>query len=254
MGKILKRMNIWVFKKIKIKDITLLVILFALLCGFIKKTIYVLIIVILHEFGHVLMAILLKYKVVSIDIYPFGGITKIDKFLNDSFINDVLLSLGGVIIQSILILLGYLNIITDSFFLDLNYKIMIFNLLPIIPLDGAKVLFEVLNIMMSFYRSINYYVLLSFIGIIIFVYYNLNNLLDYYVIIGLFIQKTIDIYKNKHILFNKFLLERKLYKLPFTYLKYQNALPINYHKDVKYYYKINNKIIDDREYLNNVLK
>ena len=254
MVKILMKVNISIFKKIVFKDITLLIILLALLCGFIKKTIYVLIIVLLHEFGHVFICILFKYKIISINIYPFGGITKIDKHLNDSFFHDIFLASGGIIVQLLILLLGKINIINNPYLLDINYKILIFNLLPIIPLDGSKIVFELVNKLTSFYNSIYIYTVISFISIFLFVYFNKDNLFDNYVIIGLFVQKTIEIYHNRHLLINKFILERKLYKLKFNYIKYQNIDPIKYYKDVKYYYQLNNSVIDDYEYLNNMIK
>lgn len=247
-------MNTSIFKKIVFKDVTLLVILFAILCGFIKKTIYVLLIVLLHEFGHVLMCLIFKYKIISIDIYPFGGITKIDKHLNDSFFHDFMLASGGIIIQLVIFLLGKVNVINDSFLLSINYKILIFNLLPIIPLDGSKIIFELVNKLTSFYKSIYIYTVVSFFSIILFVYFNKDNLFDNYVIIGLFIQKTIEIFKNRHIIINKFILERKLYKLQFNYIKYKNLDPVDYKKDVKYFYRINNTVVDDFEYLNNMIE
>ena len=247
-------MNISIFKKIVFKDITLIIILLSLLCGFIKKTIYVLIIIILHELGHILICYLFKYPIKVVEIYPFGGITKIDKLINDSLYHDVLLASGGIIVQLIIVLLGYLNIINNDFFLLLNYKILLFNLLPIIPLDGSKILFELINKLFSFYKSLDIYIIVSFVSTLLFIYFNLNNLIDCYVIIFLFIQKTIDIYNNKYLLFNKFILERKLYHLKYNYIKYKNIKPIGYQKDVKYYYKINNKYIDDYDYLNNMIK
>ena len=56
-------MNILKYNKIHFKDITLFIILFALLCGFIKKTLYVLIIVMLHEMGHIMICKLFGYSI-----------------------------------------------------------------------------------------------------------------------------------------------------------------------------------------------
>ncbi len=243
----------YIFNKIHFKDLTLLVILMALLCGFIKKTVYVLIIVILHEIGHLLVCFLFNYKVDKVEIYPFGGITKIDKHLNDSIYHDLLLASGGIIVQSIIYFMGYFRLINNSFFLDLNYKILLFNLIPIIPLDGSKIIFELLNKFFSFYRALNIYTIVSFVMIIVFIIYNKNNLIDCYVIIGLFIQKTIDIYKNKDILFHKFILERRLYHLKFGKIKNINQSIKNYQKDVKYFYNINSKMVDEYDYLKSIL-
>ena len=67
---------------------TLLFILIFLLCGLFKNICIILFIVITHELAHVLVAKALGYKIISINIYPFGGITKIDKKLNDHIIYD----------------------------------------------------------------------------------------------------------------------------------------------------------------------
>ena len=67
----------------------------------------------------------------------------------------------------------------------------------------------------------------------------------------LFIYKTIEVIKNRNILYEKFILERALYDIKFNKVKNKNEDINKYLKDTKYYYKYNNKIISDKEYLKN---
>ena len=50
----------------------------AFLCGYFKNSCFIFLIVIIHELGHILTIKLFKYQIISITLYPFGGITKID--------------------------------------------------------------------------------------------------------------------------------------------------------------------------------
>ena len=55
-----------------------------------------------HELGHLFIASLIGYKDASIVIYPFGGITKYNGYLNSSINNEFLILLGGPLFQEIL--------------------------------------------------------------------------------------------------------------------------------------------------------
>lgn len=57
--------------------------------------------IIIHELGHVIMAIIMRYKVNKIIIYPYGGITNIDTRINTKIENDLLVAISGIIMQSI---------------------------------------------------------------------------------------------------------------------------------------------------------
>ncbi len=225
---------------------TLIFILIFLLCGFFKNICIILFIVITHELAHVIVAKLLGYKIISIEIYPFGGITKIDKKLNDYIICDLLIASAGIILQFFYFCLGQMGIITSSLFNDYNIAIMVFNLLPIIPLDGSKIVFELANYFMPYKMSLSFYTVISFISIIIYTICNLKYNLNNYFLITLFIYKTWQIYKDQKIIYYKFILERKLYNFHYRKIKNQNIPISKYQKDIKYYYHINGKIIDEK--------
>ena len=226
---------------------TLIFILIFLLCGLFKNICLILFIVITHELAHALMAKILGYKVLQIEIYPFGGLTKLDKKLNDHIICDLLIAIAGIFLQTIYFILGQVGLIQNALFLEYNKAILVFNLLPIIPLDGSKILLEICHYFFSFQKSLKIYIFISFISIIMYLFYNFHYHLHNYFLIMLFLYKTINMLKDEKLIYYKFLLERKLYH--FKYRKIQNKnIPVSrFQKDVKYYYHVKGKVIDEKD-------
>ncbi len=240
--------------KIKFNEFTLFFLVSALLCGYIKNTLIILFIVLTHELGHILMAKFLGYSIISVEIFPFGGYTKIDKPLNTSTRHDLLIAIAGVLMQILIILLCKCNLIKDPLVLKYNISILLFNLLPIIPLDGSKIVFELLNFFMSYKKALKGYVIISLVSIIFYVGFNYHYMLNNYLIIILFIYKTFKIIQNLALIHHKFILERLLYNFDYAKVKNQN-MPINkYQKDVKYYYYLNHQIVDQTNYLRKIYK
>lgn len=158
---------------IKIDFSTYLFILFSLIAGYIKYTIIIFLIVLVHEFGHVLITHLFKYKILKVNIYPFGGYTIINKDINSSIKKDLLIALGGVLMQLLIFLFTYLfknfiNTNTYRLINDYNKLILVFNLLPIIPLDGFKIINLMLNKYFSFQKSYYFSFLIGFCSYIFF--------------------------------------------------------------------------------------
>lgn len=231
-------------KKIKVNYLTLYFFLISFLCGYIKNTLVIFFIVIFHELGHIIISLILGYKIKSIELFPFGGITKIDNIYNASFYKCFLISIMGVLFQMLLFIF-----FKDSFFVKMNYSIMLFNLLPIIPLDGSKILFELFALFLPFKKTIKCFYITSFIFIIIYILINFKYNFNNYLIIFLFIYKTIEIIKNKSLIYEKFILEKMFYDIKYSHVKNKNELIIYYKKDTKYYYSLNGKILSDKDYL-----
>ena len=94
-----------IIKKIKINYYTYLFILLCFLCGYMKNIFIIFSICLIHELGHTFFIKLFGYKIVSIELLPFGGYTKIDKMINTSINKDIIISLGGILFQFILSIL-----------------------------------------------------------------------------------------------------------------------------------------------------
>ena len=71
---------------------TYFLILSFLITGLIKNIILIYFIVLFHELGHLFIIKLLGYKIIKVDIYPSGGVTKIDKKINTKISHDLLIA------------------------------------------------------------------------------------------------------------------------------------------------------------------
>ena len=80
----------------------------ALLAGYIKNISIILIIVLIHELGHVFFFRIYNIEIEKIVIYPFGGVTYINKRIHERIYKDILISLGGIIFQLGLFVIFYL--------------------------------------------------------------------------------------------------------------------------------------------------
>lgn len=120
----------------------------------------------LHELGHIVMGILLKMRPETIEIMPCGfssafiaNITDINyeiKNENNFELKKVIIALGGPIISLILIIFSsYIDMpyITKQEAIYSNILIMIFNLLPLYPLDGGRIIKGILYIKLGREKS-----------------------------------------------------------------------------------------------------
>ena len=121
-------------KIIKVNFLTIYFLLLLFLCGYVRVGLIIFFIVLIHELGHVFFIKLFKYKIESITIYPFGGITKIYKDINTPIKKELLIASGGIILQLILFIIICLIPISD-FTKILFYK---YNISIIIEIQNVR--------------------------------------------------------------------------------------------------------------------
>ena len=235
-----------ILNKFNINIFTYLYFLICISCGYIKNALIIFFICLIHEIGHIFFIKIFNYKVISVDIYPFGGYTKVDKMINTSINKDILISLGGIIFQSILYLFTY----NYSLFTYYNLIILVFNLLPIIPLDGNKVLNLFLEKKYSYYLSYKLNIFISIIFLIIFITYNYLYNLDNIIIILFLIFKLLDTLKYYKYLYNRFLLERYLYNIEYKHIIYNSNSLKDLKKETRHYFKDKDIYLNEKILLN----
>ena len=193
-----------------------------------------------------------KVKIDKICIYPYGGISKFTTLINTYNYQELLVLISGPLLQLIYFLItkDLINIKYIDTYMFYNYFILIFNMLPIYPLDGGKLINILFSYIFPFKYSYIITFIISFIGIGILIGLSIINRSLLYLIIIIFIFiKLNDENKNLNNIYNKFLLERYLYNFNFKKNIYIND--INKFKKDKYHY-INN--IDEKVYLNRYFK
>lgn len=244
-----------ILNKIKIDNTTYLLILLALLSGYIKNIFIILIIVLIHELGHVFFFLLFKIDIVSVVIYPFGGVTSVNKRIHERIYKDILISLGGIIFQLILFIIFYLlyrnNLIvrsTYNIFNTYNKSVLLFNLLPLIPLDGSKFLFSLLSKFLPFKISNIVSIIIGIISLIVFIIYiSISGLNDLVIVIFLCI-KLIEVIKNYKYIMNKFYLERIIYNNYYDGIV-SNSSVDKMKLDKYYYFYDGRRYVNEREYI-----
>ena len=125
--------------------IIFMIILFFLINN-LSTYIFFLIFILIHELGHLFVGILIGGVPEKMTISPFGMALEFYSYGKNKIIYKILFfSIGPVInivIAWIVNLFGSKNELTQMI-IHINIAIGIFNLIPILPLDGGKILREI---------------------------------------------------------------------------------------------------------------
>lgn len=107
--------------------------------------------------GHVVVAKLLKFEVGEIHIYPFGFSAMIHHFNHLHPVKIMIILVSGlglhVVFPFFIGLLeksGFISITYCDYLIHLNTSIFLFNLFPIYPLDGGRLLFAILRLFFDY--------------------------------------------------------------------------------------------------------
>lgn len=204
-------------------------------------------IIIVHEIGHVLMGILFKWKIEKIIILPFGALTIFNEDLNRKLKEEFLIAIMGPMFQIIFtFFLYYLGVQNAVYY---SISILCFNLLPIVPLDGSKLLNVFLNKITSFKRSHAFIIMISFLTMFMVIINTDFNLIFILILFFLFMRVFLEI-KNHDSLFNRFLLERYLKSYRFKKIKKINSQDVRKMKrDYTHLFYAGFKYVSEREVL-----
>ncbi len=131
--------------------------------------------VLIHEIAHLIVGLMIGGKAEKMYITPFGVSLEIYSYGKSSSLNKILFYLSGPLINFILaIIFFYLksDINLKEEIIYTNIAICFFNLLPILPLDGGKILKEIFNILFKSEKANEIIIVFSkvFLGIISLIY------------------------------------------------------------------------------------
>ena len=198
--------------KVEIDFLFLIVIPILVISGYAKEYFVAYISMLLHELGHTFAAVLLKNSIHLLKISPFGLKVEIQGksiktqrliiFLCGPLINILLFIISVIIARtfpyhkSIFTLIAYLNIC-----------LAVFNLLPVMPMDGGKIAFELASARIGSYKAHKYicyvsYVLSVFFIIIGFVLVSYNMANFCLMLIGIFILGELKSFKREVAIMN----------------------------------------------------
>jgi stage IV sporulation protein FB len=189
----------------------------------------VFLIVICHEMGHACMALFFRWRIKKIELLPFGGVVELDEHGNRPLKEEFFVIIAGPLqhiwISGLAFLMyetGTISAHNFELFMYHNLVILLFNLLPIWPLDGGKLLFLLFSIKLSFARAHRLTILASSMILVILAVLTLimePYQLNIWIIFSFLVFSLYTEWKQCSYVYIRFLLER-------YYGKHQNILKL----------------------------
>lgn len=204
--------------KIKVHPTLWFVVGMSVVTAHFKDMMMLLAIVFIHEMGHAICAQHYKWRIKSIQLLPFGGMLETEEYGNKSLKEDLLVVMAGplqhVWIVGAAFLLYSSSVLSYEVYQSifyLNTILFLFNLLPIWPLDGGRLLFIGIAKRYSFLVAQTYTLYLSaafamvmFILWVMVEPFNLNAwMIALFVSVSLFLE-----WRQRYYAFMRFLLQR----------------------------------------------
>ena len=127
---------------------------------------------------------------------------------------------------------------------------MIFNLIPMIPLDGYIIIKGFLEIFFSYKKAFYISSIISVFSMGLFITYNEVFSLNNYLIISFLIFKLVKEIKNFRFLYWRFLMERYLDNFKYKKIKYHKKNNLDkLKKETYHYFRENNSYISEKKIL-----
>ena len=132
-------------RNLKFHPLFVIYVFICLYFGWLNNIFFYVVSVVLHEYGHMFMAKSLGYETGGILFHLYGAGLKTNNIYKKK--DDILISIAGPIVNIILIILiiclWWIVPTTYVFtcgFLKSNMMVLIFNILPLYPLDGGRII------------------------------------------------------------------------------------------------------------------
>jgi stage IV sporulation protein FB len=175
-------------------------------------------IIFFHEMGHAVAASFFSWRVKQISLLPFGGVAEMDEHGNRPLLEEAVVILAGPLQHAWLIFVAFglyeLSWISPEHyatFLSFNLMVLLFNLLPIWPLDGGKLVFLLFSYLKSFPDAHRSTLIISMFSVVIFSCVTLLLMpknLNVWIILAFLAFSLFHEWKQHRFVFMRFLLER----------------------------------------------
>jgi stage IV sporulation protein FB len=142
--------------RIKLNLFFILFLFASLYTGYINQSITIFLSVFLHEVGHAIIAKALSIRVEEIELFPFGGVAKMEDITKYGGYREATIAVAGPVVSGTIALISSVFAKQSDFFAisaQFNFILLIFNMLPALPMDGGRILRNVLLHHMSYKQA-----------------------------------------------------------------------------------------------------
>ncbi|MGG5254903.1 M50 family metallopeptidase [Neobacillus sp. SM06] len=185
-------------------------------------------IIFIHEMGHAAAAAFFSWRIKKIVLLPFGGVAEMDEHGNRPLKEEAIVVAAGPLQHVWMIGLAYVLYLSSfmpepffQLFFQYNLMILFFNLFPIWPLDGGKMIFLLFSLKKSFSQA--HHITLIISGFVLslfslFIAVSAPYHINVWVVIGFLAFSLFHEWKQRRYVFIRFLLERYYGKKTGSYL------------------------------------
>ena len=205
-------------KKIHIHPLLWVVVAVAILTAHFIELSLLLLIIFIHEMGHAAAASFFSWRIKRISLLPFGGVAEMDEHGNRSLYEETVVVLAGPLQHVWMGALAYglyaMGIVPEYWyarFFDFNMMVLLFNLLPVWPLDGGKLIFLLLSFRRAFPLAHLQTIIFSGAVLLVFAFMMLvvgPFTLNVLIIVGFLAFSLFYEWKQRRYVFIRFLMER----------------------------------------------
>jgi Zn-dependent proteases len=197
---------------IKVSKLSVPYIGLLIIIGFKGKIIIAFMLVVMHECVHFIVAKKLGFKGFDIEILPIGAVLRLQDLDDADPKEDLIISMSGPLFNLIFALIAFLlNLKFNNYYLYLlymsNLSLGIFNLVPAFPLDGGRIVRDILALKTFYKRANRITVGISYVIGSLMLIYSLVSVFQNkksisFIIIGVFILIASSKEKDKDSIFN----------------------------------------------------
>lgn len=172
-----KPWNVWFGIRFRFHPLFSILLLLSAVTGYFIEMLTLFGIIFIHELGHVVAASAFGWRIREIQLLPFGGVAEVEEQSDVPAWQDVVVALAGPLqnvwmmaVAAAMTRLGWLPEAWGAYFMQANLLLALFNLLPVLPLDGGKVMQAVLGLWMPYQQTIRFaaWISLGFSALIVF--------------------------------------------------------------------------------------
>jgi len=163
---------------IRISKLFIPYVILLIILGFKGELVIAFAFVVLHELTHYLTARVLGFSGFDIEILPIGAVLKVKDLDEASAKEDIIISMSGPLLNLLLAIIFYILFILYKrpyfhLLYNTNLALGIFNLIPAFPLDGGRVLRDILSTKTIYKRANEISIRMSMVlgSIFMFIYF-----------------------------------------------------------------------------------
>jgi stage IV sporulation protein FB len=175
-------------------------------------------IIFIHEMGHAVAASFFSWRIKRIVLLPFGGVAEMDEHGNRPLKEEAIVVISGPLQHIWMLAVAYLLYSVSwipkdlyQLFFHYNMMILVFNLFPVWPLDGGKLLFLLFSLKMPFPTAHHLTIMISFLCLSLFslvIFVTAPTHLNVWIVIAYLYFSLYHEWKQRRYVFIRFLLER----------------------------------------------